>query len=126
MATGKFMLHQTEAGFRFNLVASNGEIILTSEIYKTEKACRSGIASVQKNAPFAAVEDQTKEGFVKEKCPKFEVFTDAAGELRFRLKAKNGLIIGASEGYKSFDSCCNGIRSVIVNALEASAEKSSE
>ena len=47
---------------------------------------------------------------------KFEVFKDKAGEFRFRLKAGNGQIILASEGYKAKPSCMNGIASVKKNA----------
>ncbi len=50
---------------------------------------------------------------------KFEVYTDKAGEYRFRLKARNGEIIAASEGYKAKASCLNGIESVRKNAPDA-------
>ena len=46
---------------------------------------------------------------------KFECYKDKAGEYRFRLKAANGETILASEGYKSKDSCENGIASVQKN-----------
>ena len=120
---GKFVIKETNTGIKFDLKANNGEIILNSEVYRSERSCKNGIASVAKNAPIAAVEDQTVEGFAKEKCPKFEIYTDKAGELRFRLKATNGQIIGASEGYKSMDSCVNGIESVKKNAVDAKIEK---
>ena len=55
--------------------------------------------------------------------PKFEVYTDKAGEFRFRLKAKNGEIIAVGEGYKTKASCLNGIDSIRRNAPEASVEK---
>ena len=74
---------------------------------------------MQKNAPVAAVENQTVEGFTVEKHPKFEVYTDKAGEFRFRLKATNGQIIAVSEGYKAMASCMNGIESVKKNAVDA-------
>jgi len=48
--------------------------------------------------------------------PKFEVYKDKAGEFRFRLTAKNGQNILASEGYKTKASCMNGIESVKKNA----------
>ena len=51
--------------------------------------------------------------------PKFEIYTDKAGEFRFRLKAKNGEIIATSEGYTSKSSCENGIDSVKKNAPDA-------
>lgn len=47
---------------------------------------------------------------------KFEVYVDKAGEHRFRLKAGNGQIILASEGYTSKDGCMNGIESVKENS----------
>ena len=49
---------------------------------------------------------------------KFELYTDKAGEFRFRLKAGNGEIILASEGYKQKASAENGIASVQRNAPE--------
>ena len=67
----------------------------------------------------AAVENQTVEGYAVEKHPKFEIYTDKAGEFRFRLKATNGQIIAVSEGYKAMASCMNGIESVKKNAVDA-------
>lgn len=113
---GKYVIKQTKTGIKFDLKAGNGEIIATSEVYTTEKACRQGIASVQNNAPIAPVEDQTVEGYKTEKHPKFEIYTDKAGEFRFRLKARNGEIIAVSEGYKAMAGCKNGIESVKKNA----------
>ena len=113
---GKYVIKETKTGFTFRLKAGNGEVIGTSEVYKALVSCKNGIASVAKNAPIAAVEDQTVEGFEKAKNPKFEIYTDKAGELRFRLKAGNGEIILASEGYSSMSGCKNGIESVRKNA----------
>ena len=109
---GKYLMKRTKTGIKFDLKAGNGEVVATSEVYTTERACRAGIASVRKNAPGAAVEDQTAEGYKVEKHPKFEVYTDKAGEYRFRLKATNGQIIAVSEGYKAISGCLNGIESV--------------
>ena len=116
---GKFVVRKTNTGVKFDLKAGNGEVIATSEVYTTEDACRNGVESVRKNAPVAAVEDQTVEGFAAEKHPKFEVYEDKAGEFRFSLKATNGQIIAVSEGYKAKASCMNGIESVKTNAPEA-------
>lgn len=115
---GKFVFKTTKTGYMFNLKATNGEIIATSEVYTTEKACLNGIESVKVNSA-GAVEDQTVENFEVLKHPKFEVYMDKTGGYRFRLKAKNGQIVGASEGYKSWDNCMNGIKSVKENAPEA-------
>ena len=59
------------------------------------------------------------EGFETVTNPKFEVYTDKAGEFRFRLKARNGEIIAVSEGYKAKASCMNGVESVRKNAPDA-------
>ncbi|MBO6212591.1 hypothetical protein SAMN05421738_10415 [Algoriella xinjiangensis] len=50
----------------------------------------------------------------------FEIYQDKAGEFRFRLKAKNGQNILASEGYKQKASCENGIESVRKNSQDES------
>ena len=120
---GKFVIKETKTGIKFDLKANNGEVIATSEVYTSEASCRKGIASVQKNAPVAAVENQTVEGCAKEKHPKFEIYLDKAGEFRFRLKATNGQIIAVSEGYKAIASCFNGIESVRKNAADCKIEK---
>ncbi|MBQ2826925.1 MAG: YegP family protein [Clostridia bacterium] len=50
----KFELYADKAGeFRFRLKAKNGEVIATSEGYKTKASCLNGIESVKKNAPEA-------------------------------------------------------------------------
>ena len=116
---GKFVVRKTNTGIKFDLKAGNGEVIATSEVYASEAACKNGVESVKKNAPVAAVENQTVEGYAAEKHPKFEVYTDKAGEFRFRLKATNGQVIAVSEGYKAEASCLNGIESVKKNAPEA-------
>ena len=113
---GKFEIKTTKTGFTFNLKAGNNEVIGVSEVYSSEAACKNGIESVKKNAPIAKIEDQTVADFEKVTNPKFEIYTDKAGEFRFRLKAKNGEPILASEGYKAKASCKNGIESVKKNA----------
>ena len=102
---GKFVVKATKTGFVFNLKAGNGETIATSEVYTTEAACMKGIESVRKNAADAKLEDQTAAEVVAVTNPKFEVYTDKGGEFRFRLKARNGEVIAASEGYKAKVSC---------------------
>jgi len=116
---GKFVIRNVSSGIKFDLKAGNGEVIATSEVYTSEAACRNGVESVQKNAPVAAVENQTVEGYAAEKHPKFEVYQDKAGEYRFCLKATNGQIIAVSEGYKALAGCMNGIESVKKNAVDA-------
>lgn len=117
---GKFVIKQTKTGYTFALKAGNGETIATGgEVYSSLASCKNGCESVMKNAPVANFEDQTVEGYTVEKHPKFEMYVDKAGEFRFRLKAKNGEVIAASEGYQAKAGCKNGIESVRKNAADA-------
>ncbi len=50
---------------------------------------------------------------------KFELFLDKSGEYRFHLKAPNGEIIAASEGYTQKHNCLSGIESIKKYAPEA-------
>ena len=119
---GKFVIKQAKTGVKFDLKATNGQVIASSQIYKSLPTCKNGIASVAKNAPLAAIEDQTIEGFAVEKHPKFQIYTDKAGEFRFRLRAKNGQIIATSEGHTTMKACRNGIASVQKNSVDAPTE----
>lgn len=56
----KFEKNTSKNGkFYFNLKATNGQIIGTSEMYESENSRDNGIASVKANAPDAIVDDQT-------------------------------------------------------------------
>lgn len=83
--------------YYFVLIAKNGEVILKSEGYKTERGALSGISSVSTN------------GHVRSN---FDIKESKDGKLYFTLKAKNGEIIGISETYNSKESVYNGIDSV--------------
>lgn len=105
---GKFAISTRKNGeFQFNLKASNGEVILTSEGYTTRAACDNGVASVKKNATDNA---------------RYERKTSSNGKHYFNLKASNGQVIGTSEMYESAAAMENGIASVMKNAPEAPAE----
>ncbi len=102
---GKFEIKTGKNGkFRFNLKATNGQIILTSEAYDSRKGAEGGIASVRKNA--------ANDG-------RFERKTAKDGSSYFVLKAANGEPIGKSEMYKTKASMENGIASVGKNAPDA-------
>jgi len=59
---GKFVLKKGSSGkYHFNLVASNGQVIATSETYERKQSALNGIDSVKENAPGADVHDQTGE-----------------------------------------------------------------
>ena len=57
---GKFDKLESKSGKPyFNLKATNGQIIGSSEMYESTAARDNGIASVKTNAPEAATDDQT-------------------------------------------------------------------
>lgn len=115
---GKFVIRQTTTGYKFDLKASNGETIATSEVYETHAACVKGTESVAKCAADANFADLTL-GQEDVTHPKFELYEDKGGQFRFRLKARNGEVIAVSEGYTTKTACENGIASVRRNAPEA-------
>ena len=99
---GKFVVTVRKNGeFQFNLKATNGQVILTSEGYKTKAACLNGIASVKKNGPIAE---------------RYEVKEAKNGKPFFNLKASNGQVIGSSQMYASERTMKAGIASVMQNA----------
>jgi uncharacterized protein YegP (UPF0339 family) len=58
---GKFELWIDKGGqYRFNLKASNGQVIATSEGYSSKASALNGIESVRKNAPDAPVVEREK------------------------------------------------------------------
>lgn len=102
----KFIISKRANGeFQFNLVAGNGQTILTSEGYSAKSSCENGIKSVRKNS-----QDDSK----------FESKTASNGKFFFNLKATNGQVIGSSQMYESEAGRDNGIQSVKNNAPGAS------
>ena len=123
---GKFVIKKTASGnFNFSLYASNMEkIAVSSQVYTTKSACKSGIASVGKQAARCIeegkIEDQTLKKVEKLTCPKFEIYLDKAGLYRYRLIASNGESVAMSEeGYKSKSGILGGIKSVATNAVSS-------
>jgi uncharacterized protein len=102
---GKFEIKAGKNGkFRFNLKASNGQTILSSESYDSRSGCEKGIESVRKNSGIGA---------------RFDRKSAKDGSAYFVLKASNGEPIGKSEMYKTKRSMENGIASVGKNAPSA-------
>ncbi len=102
---GKFVVFKGKDGQDyFRLKAGNGEVILSSEGYKSAKSCANGIESVRKNS---------------QDPKRFEVRTAKDGREYFVLKAGNGQEIGRSQMYKSGSGCRNGMKSVARNAADA-------
>tara|TARA_A100001035_G_scaffold217213_1_gene177104 strand:- start:2044 stop:2358 length:315 start_codon:yes stop_codon:yes gene_type:complete len=53
----------------------------------------------------------------------FEIYKDKSGKFRFRLKAKNGEIICASQSYTTKSACTKGAKSLILNAKKKKSFK---
>ena len=96
---GWFDLKRAKDGqFFFTLVAGNGEIVGKSEMYKAKTSALNGIESVKKNAPDRARFKDPWEG--------------NGGKCYFSLKARNGEVILASQGYSSQSAAEDGIGAV--------------
>ena len=105
---GKFVLRKTDKGnFVFNLKASNGQNILTSQPYSDKRNALNGIESARKNGG---------------KDANFERRTAQNGQPYFVLKAANTQVIGQSEMYSTKATMENGIASVMRNAPDAALE----
>ena len=57
---------------------------------------------------------------------KFEISKDHAGKFRFHLKAPNGEIIAASQGYETKSSAEKGIAAIKTHARNAKVEDHSD
>ncbi len=102
---GKFEISTRANGdFMFNLKASNGEVIMTSQGYTSKSACQNGIKSAKSNST-------DKKMFIEE--------TAANGKFYFNLMAANHQIIGTSQMYSSKQGRDHGIESVYENAAKA-------
>jgi uncharacterized protein YegP (UPF0339 family) len=104
----KFEIKKADDGqFYFNLVAGNGEVILTSEHYTAKATAEIGIQSVKTNAPDKGhyERNQTKNG-----------------RPYFILRAKNGEIVGRSQIYSAAVAMEKGIESVMANGPAAAVQ----
>jgi len=105
---GKFELKKSRNGkFHFNLLAANGQAILSSEMYEARASAMNGIESVKKNGG---------------KDASYERLTGKDGSPYFTLKASNGQVIGQSQMYSSAAARDSGIASCIGNAPGATTD----
>lgn len=120
--SGLFKIRQTRSGCKFDLVASNGEILGTSEVYSSLTTCANAIKSVQRFSD-VPIEKQTENNYTTLRNPKYEVYQDKAGEYRFRLKLSNGQIILVSGGHPSLEKCLTTISRIKLAVVSADVEK---
>ena len=84
-ANGKFVLVQEGPNWRYKLKASNGEVIIVSEPYTSEKAVRTGIETLKKNIEVS-------------RC---DIVEDKHGLFSFRVITKQGRCLATSANYKT-------------------------
>jgi len=102
---GKYELKNASGEkYMWNLIAGNGEVILTSETYNAKDSAKTGIASCRTNSPLDA---------------RYERKTSTDGKPYFALKAANGEPIGRSEMYSSTSAMETGITSCKTNGPSA-------
>jgi uncharacterized protein YegP (UPF0339 family) len=102
---GKFALKKSSNGkHHFNLLASNGQGVPTSEMYESRASALDGIESVKKNAADAA---------------RHERAGGAGGKPCFTLRAANHQVIGLSQRYDRATTRDAGAASVMKHAPDA-------
>lgn len=83
--SGKYEISQFDDGASYRLKASNGEILVTSELYTTRDGVLKAIENVKKNVETGDI----------------NVFADKHGNWKFVLKAKNHRVLAISSNYTS-------------------------
>ncbi|ELZ47246.1 hypothetical protein C463_02978 [Halorubrum californiense DSM 19288] len=117
--------------YRWRLRHDNGNIIADGgEGYTDKRDARSGIESVQRNAPGAHIVDVSRDEAAPDEGGSdavFELFRDNQEKYRWRLVHENGNIIADSgQGYASKQKAKQGLRSVKSNAPGAAVEEPEE
>lgn len=82
---GKFTISQEGLNYRYRLKASNGELLVVSEIYTSEESARKGIDTIKRNVDSA----------------KIELVEDKHGLFSFRVMTKQGRCLATSANYKT-------------------------
>lgn len=119
-----FEVNQAANGdWYFNLKASNGETIGTSQLYATKYNAERGGVAVRALVRLARAQSETK---AAPKLVRFEVFQGEDRQAYFRLRANNGEILLGSEGYASSSNAKRAIESVVANGSDAGMYEVSE
>lgn len=78
------------------LSASNGEVMLTSEIYSTEEGARNGVGTIIKGV----------------ETGNFVIYRDKGGDYYYKLKSAGNRLLCVGEIYKTKDACEKAVQSV--------------
>lgn len=118
-STKAFQTKQAKNGeWYFNVVAQNGEIVGTSQLYATKSNATRGASTVRALAKLAGPQPVVEPAPRRER---FETFVGEDKQTYFRLRAGNGEIMLGSEGYSSKAGALHGIESVRDNGARAAA-----
>lgn len=105
---GKFELKRSKnEKYFFTLHASNGQIVLSSEMYEAKPSALNGIESVKKNGGDSA---------------RYDKLNAKDGSFYFTLKAGNNQVIGQSQMYSSETARDDGIAACVQSAPGASVD----
>lgn len=103
-AKGKWVTEKkSDDEYIAKLLASNGEVILTSEIYSTAEGATKGVATIVRG-----VENG-----------KFVVYNTKGGDYYFKLKSASNKLLCAGEIYTTKDGCLAAVESVKKFAKDA-------
>ena len=94
---GKWIVEkESEGEFVSKLIASNGEVMLTSEIYVSEEGARSGIETIIRGV----------------EADSFKIYQDKNKNYYYKIKTANNRLLCVGETYKSKDGCLKAVESV--------------
>ena len=94
---GKWVVeHKGENEYLSKLLASNGEVMLTSEIYSSVDGAKNGIATIIKGV----------------ETGKFVIYQDKNNNHYYKLKTSNNRLLCVGEIYKAKEQCLKAVESV--------------
>jgi uncharacterized protein YegP (UPF0339 family) len=111
-AGGYELLEASNGEWYFNVVAPNGQIVGTSELYVSKYNAERGISTVMGILTATETYEPAPTG-----TPRFFVFKGQDNKYYFNLRAANGQIVLQSQGYVQRSSALNGIQSVLTNGV---------
>lgn len=101
---GQYVVVRDESRYYFNLLASDGHILMTSIVFPTEDECLRGIDCVARAAADAEIEDTTISAFARKESPKFRIYEDMGGHYFFRFVTSEAGDIARSHSYELMES----------------------
>lgn len=108
------LLQAADGTWYFNLVAENGEIIGTSQMYSTKSNANRALKASREILAKVNRQEAAETGGAA-----FNVFKGLDGKYYFNLKAANGEIVLASQAYTTKTSAKKGVASIRENGGDA-------